>query len=208
MVIVALIAATSPISSSAQRTEDLEPPSTQPTVSVLLAVASPTLDPIEVGKSMADEQREREEAQKAEAERVAAEKKAAEARQAAALAKKQAQERAERIKHTAAEKSLNVARSEQKQAEYVKIIGNSREQCVIYVRRITGNSKVQGYAGDLRSEGQTPKVGAAALERNYGHVSVVIAIDGDYLILHDANYSTGHITERRVHKSTQRGYIY
>lgn len=196
---VALLAASTPISSAEPKVEESDPPSnTQLDVSVLLAVATPQLETIEVGKSLAEEQRERE----------AAEKKAAEQRRAAEQAKKQAQERAERIKHTAAEKSINVARSEQKQTEYVKIIGKSREQCVIYVRRITGNTKVQGYAGDLRSEGQEPRVGAAALERNYGHVSVVIAIDGDYLILHDANWSTGHITERRVHKSTQRGYIY
>lgn len=206
---VALLAASTPISSAEPKVEESDPPSnTQADVSVLLAVATPQLETIEVGKSLAEEQREREAAEKAEAERIAAEKKAAEQRRAAEQAKKQAQERAERIKHTAAEKSLNVARSEQKQTEYVKIIGKSREQCVIYVRRITGNTKVQGYAGDLRSEGQEPRVGAAALERNYGHVSVVIAIDGDYLILHDANWSTGHITERRVHKSTQRGYIY
>lgn len=196
---VALLAASTPTSSAEPKVEESDPPSnTQLDVSVLLAVATPQLETIEVGKSLAEEQRERE----------AAEKKAAEQRRAAEQAKKQAQERAERIKHTAAEKSINVARSEQKQTEYVKIIGKSREQCVIYVRRITGNTKVQGYAGDLRSEGQEPRVGAAALERNYGHVSVVIAIDGDYLILHDANWSTGHITERRVHKSTQRGYIY
>lgn len=112
------------------------------------------------------------------------------------------------MKHLAAQKKLAEQRSEQKQAEYVKIIGVSYEQCVIYAKRITGNSKIRGYAGDLQPEGQEPKVGAAALDARYGHVEVVVAVEGDYLILHGANLITGKITERRVHKSTQRGYIY
>lgn len=156
-----------------------------------MAVATPQLSTIEIGKSLADEERER-----------------AEAAKAAQAAKIKAEKEAERIKHLAAQKKLQESQREQKQAEYVKIIGKSNLQCVVYVKRTTGNAKVQGYAGDLKPEGQEPRVGAAALERNYGHVSIVIAIEGDWLILHDANYVTGAITERKVHKSTQRGYIY
>lgn len=190
--IVALIAATSPVSLAEKTAEETEPPpTTQIDVTSLLAVATPTLPAIEVGKSLADEQREREEAAKA-----------------AKAAKLAAEKEAERIKHLAAQKKLLESQREQKQAEYVRVIGKSYEQCVIYAKRITKNAKVRGYAGDLQPEGQEPKVGAIALEKNYGHVSVVIAIEGDYLILHDANWVTGAITERRVHKSTQRGYIY
>lgn len=203
---MALLTATTPVSKAEVKTEEPDPPST-PDIATLsfdfvaMSENTPKLVAIEVGKSRADEQREREEAEKAA--------KAAElAAQKAKAAKIAAEKEAERMKHTAAEKSLAVGRSEQKQAEYVRIIGTSREQCVIYAKRITGNPKIRGYAGDLQPDGQEPRVGAGALERNYGHVSVVIAIEGDYLILHDANYSTGHITERRVHKSTQRGYIY
>ena len=192
MVIVALISATIPVSKADTKVEESEPlPSTEISAAIVLAVATPTLATVQIGKSLADEQREREEAEKA-----------------AQAAKLKAEKEAERMKHLAAAKELAQQRYTQKQGEYVKIIGNSREQCVIYAKRITGNAKIRGYAGDLVSEGQEPKVGAAALERNYGHVSVVIAIEGDYLILHDANWDTGHITERRVHKSTQRGYIY
>jgi len=88
----------------------------------------------------------------------------------------------------------------------VKVIGESFEQCVIYARRITGNSKISGYAGNLRPEGHEPKIGAVALER--GHVSVVMALSGDYIILHDANYRRGKITERKVSRNSIRGYIY
>lgn len=90
----------------------------------------------------------------------------------------------------------------------VRIIGDSYEQCVIYVQRVTGDRRAHGYAGDLQPTGSEPRVGAVALERDYGHVSLVVAVEGDYVVLHDANWVKGHITERRVLASTQRGYIY
>lgn len=92
--------------------------------------------------------------------------------------------------------------------EYVKVIGSSNEQCVITARELTGNKKIRGYAGNLKPDGYDPRVGAASLEKSVGHVSVVVAIDGDYIILIDSNWIKGKLTERKVHKSTQRGYIY
>lgn len=188
-----------------------DPPSTSPDLSienVLLASPTPTITPPLAGKSRATEEQER---QLAEKKRLDDENQ----RKIVEKAKIEAQKRAETAKHIAAQKKLEISQREQsqpisqpKQASSVRIIGKSREQCVIYARRITGISAIQGYAGDIRSQGSEPRVGAGALERNYGHVSVVVAIDGDYLILHDANYIVGAITERRVHKSTQRGYIY
>jgi hypothetical protein len=90
----------------------------------------------------------------------------------------------------------------------VKIIGRSPLQCVLYIRQVTGNSKVKGYAGNLRPEGQEPRVGSIALDRRYGHVSVVREIRGNMLVLHDANWIRGAITERVVPLTEQRGYIY
>lgn len=189
---VVLLLATTPVNAAEPNVEDTDPPpSTLIDVTSLFAVVSPTLSDISVDISRAEEQQLREEAEKAAiATKLAAEKEA------------------ERIKHQAAQRKLAQQRSEQKQPDYVRIIGDSWEQCVIYAHRITGNKKIRGYAGDLVAEGYEPRVGAAALERNYGHVSVVVAIDGEWLILHDANWVTGHVTERRVHISTQRGYIY
>lgn len=174
--------------SEAEQVEETDPPST----TIALAIEAPKLASISVGKSLAAEQKEKEEAEAAA--------------KAAEEAKKKAKIEAERIKHIAAEKKLQESKREQKQPNYVRIIGNSYEQCVIYVRRITGNAKVKGYAGNLVPEGKEPRVGAAALEP--GHVSVVVGIDGDYVTLHDANYSKGHITERKVLASTLKGYIY
>lgn len=88
----------------------------------------------------------------------------------------------------------------------VTIIGESNDECVIYARRITGNQKIRGYAGNLQPEGQEPKEGSVALER--GHVSVVVAILDDKVILNDANYLKGKITQRIVSKSSIKGYIY
>ena len=89
----------------------------------------------------------------------------------------------------------------------VKIIGDSTEQCVEYYQRVTGAGQL-GYAGNIKSEGNEPRVGAGALEARYGHISLVVAIEGDYLILHDANWVKGKITERKVLASSQRGFIY
>ena len=88
----------------------------------------------------------------------------------------------------------------------VTVIGESNEQCILYVRRITGNEKIHGYAGNLQPEGQEPKVGSVALERS--HVSVVVAVLDNKVILHDANYIRGKITQRKVSKNSIRGYIY
>lgn len=121
---------------------------------------------------------------------------------------KTAQKKTKTVNHTVTQEKAQISQPKQREANSVVVIGKSNEQCVIYARRITGNAKVRGYAGNLKSEGSEPKVGAIALEKSVGHVSIVIAINGDYLILHDSNWKKGSITERRVHKSTQRGYIY
>ena len=88
----------------------------------------------------------------------------------------------------------------------VTIIGESNEECVIFARRITGNQKIRGYAGNLQPEGQEPKEGSVALEM--GHVSVVVAVLDDKVVLNDANYIRGKITQRVVDRGSIRGYIY
>ena len=88
----------------------------------------------------------------------------------------------------------------------VEVIGESSEQCIIFARRITGNNKIHGYAGNLEPEGEEPVVGSVALER--GHVSVVVAILDDKIILNDSNFIRGKITKRIVSKNSIRGYIY
>jgi hypothetical protein len=90
----------------------------------------------------------------------------------------------------------------------VKVIGYSKEQCVQYYKRMTGNYRSLGYAGRIKPQGYEPRVGAGALEKRYGHISVIVAIQGSYLVLHDTNWVRGAVTERVVPISSQRGYIY
>ena len=183
LALTASLAFPATLHSEAETADNSEPPS----ITLAFAVESPTLASISIGKSADDERIEREQAEK---QKIAAEKEA------------------ERIKHAAAKKKLLESQREQSQANYVHIIGQSTEQCVIYVQRMMGNRHLQGYAGDAVPTQSVPKIGAAALERDYGHASFVVGIEGDYLILHDANYITGAVTERKVPASTQRGYIY
>lgn len=86
------------------------------------------------------------------------------------------------------------------------IIGQSNEQCVVYARRITGNSKVRGWAGNLTTEGDTPVVGAILLES--GHVSVVREVRENGVLVEEANYLRGAITQRFVPAGAWRGFIY
>jgi hypothetical protein len=86
-----------------------------------------------------------------------------------------------------------------------KIIGESNEQCVVFARRITGNAKIHGYAGNIPPETQTPSVGAVALES--GHVSVVVAVADSFIIVHEANYIRSKITERKVPLNKIRGFV-
>jgi hypothetical protein len=88
----------------------------------------------------------------------------------------------------------------------LKIVGKSNEQCVIYARRITGNQKIKGYAGNLKPEGYEPKVGAIALEK--GHVSVIVGVYTDSVLVKEANFIHGYLTQRVVEISQLRGIIY
>lgn len=90
----------------------------------------------------------------------------------------------------------------------VEIIGQSNEQCVIFARRITGNAKIHGYAGNLQPETNIPSVGAVALARNYGHVAVITSILPDgRLEVEDSNWVKGAITKRIVSADSMRGFI-
>ena len=90
----------------------------------------------------------------------------------------------------------------------VEIIGESSEQCVEYYKRRSGVTRSLGFASNIPSQGSEPKIGAGALETSTGHISYVVAINGDSLILEDANWIKHHITRRTVPISSIRGYIY
>lgn len=89
-----------------------------------------------------------------------------------------------------------------------EVIGTSYEECVIYAKRVTGINKTLGYAGNTRSEGQEPRVGAIALEQRYGHAMVVQEIRPDGIVITESNFIRGKITRRTIPYWDVRGYVY
>ena len=89
----------------------------------------------------------------------------------------------------------------------VTVIGCSSQQCLPWARAQTG-IQVRGYAGNVGATQSEPVVGGLALDRFYGHISVVVSVGADYIVVHEANYIPGRITERTVSKAAIRGYVY
>lgn len=195
-----------------QPQEASKPPSTQQYAFIALPgiAASTTLDGLGVpviGKSHAAEEAERLEAARLEE---------AKAKQAEEERRKKIGEDMEAARERA---SVSVSKAPRIASRpigattgpghgSVRIIGTSAEQCVAYFKRMTGITRPLGYAGSIPAQGGEPRIGAGALSAKYGHVSLVVAINGDMLTLHDANFQKNSITERVVNRSSQRGYIY
>lgn len=89
----------------------------------------------------------------------------------------------------------------------VTVIGYSSQQCVPWARENSG-VQIRGYAGDVGATQSEPRVGGVALDRFYGHASVVVSVGDDYIVVHEANWIPGRITERTVSKAAIRGYVY
>ena len=89
----------------------------------------------------------------------------------------------------------------------VTVIGYSNQQCLPWAREQTG-IQVRGYAGNVGATQSEPVVGGLALDRFYGHISVVVSVGADYIVVHEANWIPGRITERTVSKAAIRGYVY
>jgi surface antigen len=119
-------------------------------------------------------------------------------------------QREEREKREKEELKKRTVRSSPAYSNYagVEIIGESYEQCVGYAKRVTGINKTLGYAGNTRSEGDTPRVGAIALERSYGHAMAVQEIRPDGIVITESNFIRGKITRRTIPYWDVRGYVY
>lgn len=99
-----------------------------------------------------------------------------------------------------------------RQAQYnsgsgATVIGSSYEQCVPWARENSGIG-IQGYAGNIQPNAYEPRVGSIALDAFVGHASVVVSIGDDYIVVHEANWIRGKMTERTVSKAAIRGYVY
>jgi hypothetical protein len=172
----------------ADQVQEAEPPSYQ----ISLEADPPSLTNPVLGKSLNQEAIEKQE----EIDRAkAAEKKAA-------LAKIAKQKKAVPVQATTSPTPI-VANS-----GGFSIIGRSNEQCVTYFKRVTGITRSLGYAGSIPIQGNTPRVGAGALERAFGHISLVIEVRPNGVLVSEANYKRGYITQRFLTFSEVRGYIY
>lgn len=92
-------------------------------------------------------------------------------------------------------------------------------QCVVYIRKITGDIRVAGRAMTIKPETQVPEVGAVVLTKeslpgtNSGHVALVKGIVDGNLILEEANYTSskiGNVTVGRelpIDSPLIRGYL-
>jgi LysM repeat protein len=89
----------------------------------------------------------------------------------------------------------------------VTVIGTSYEQCLPWARAQTG-IQIHGYAGNVAATQSEPRVGGIALDRFFGHASVVVGVGEDTITVHEANFIRGKITERVVSKAAIRGYVY
>jgi len=122
---------------------------------------------------------------------------------AAAAAKKAAEKKAASARVAGA----TATRSNVSYSSDITVIGISYEQCVPWARANSG-IQIHGYAGNIAPTQSDPRVGGVALDRFFGHASVVVGVGDGYVIVHEANYVRGKITERRVSTAAIRGYVY
>lgn len=134
------------------------------------------------------------------------EAEAREIAEAAAMAEKKRQESI-RVRLASTSNTSYTTSSRSYSGGSVTIIGTSFSQCVPWAREQSG-IPIQGYAGNVAATQSQPRVGGVALDRFYGHASVVVGIGDGYITVHEANWIRGKITERRVSMDAIRGYVY
>lgn len=96
-----------------------------------------------------------------------------------------------------------------------KYQGGKRAQCVVYAREVTGIDSIKGVAKNVPTNSDFPQIGGAVktAEGSVGHIAVIIAIEGNDLVLAEANYrntATGNITSGRklpLDSPLIKGYI-
>lgn len=93
-------------------------------------------------------------------------------------------------------------------AEGYQVIGSSKEQCVVYAKRMSGISRPIGYAGSARADGANVQVGAIGLMKGWGHAVYIEAVNGNQVTVSESNWIKGKIIRRTLALSDFRGYIY
>ncbi len=89
-----------------------------------------------------------------------------------------------------------------------KVIGYSNEQCVQLYEEKANIHISLGYAGNIVSQGDVPRVGAGALSKFFGHIMFVTDVQSDGVQIVEANWQPGKIDTRFVPYSEIRGFVY
>jgi len=88
----------------------------------------------------------------------------------------------------------------------VKIVGEDKyRNCVKWFKAQKNINTNLGYAGNIKPNSQTPRIGAGALERN--HISLVIAVGDNWVRVRESNWVHGMISERTISTSKLRGFL-
>lgn len=90
----------------------------------------------------------------------------------------------------------------------VEVIGSSNLSCVPYFKKKSNITRSLGYAGNITSQGNEPKIGSGALWKDYGHIGYVVAVENNIIIVEDSNWVKGKVTLHRLSVDNFRGFIY
>lgn len=90
-----------------------------------------------------------------------------------------------------------------------KLYRDSTNNCVQWAKNQTGIHRTLGNGARLGIQGQEPRIGAiGAMAGRTPHAVLIVAINGDNLLVNESNHYKGWITQRTVKKSQMLGYIY
>lgn len=91
----------------------------------------------------------------------------------------------------------------------VTVIGKDTQyfNCVKYAKAKAGISASIGNGGRRGINSQTPQVGSIGVERSRYHAVYVESVNGNEVIVSEANYLKNHITMRVLHRDDFLGFI-
>jgi hypothetical protein len=93
------------------------------------------------------------------------------------------------------------------QGEARLLYPDQTNNCLLWVKKKTNTNTRIGDGGREGINSQEPKVGAIGVEKKYIHAVLIVAINGDDIIINESNFIKGWITERILHRSDFLGYI-
>lgn len=92
--------------------------------------------------------------------------------------------------------------------EAKKLYQDQTNNCVAWVKKQTGINRPVGAGGRSGINSQEAKVGSAGVERGrLSHLVLIVAINGDDIVINESNYIKNYITQRVLHRSDFLGFI-